>query len=701
MLRWVGRLGISIRGIGEFLVLWMTAALTLAVLAAAMSGFQLQATDETGIAELLGRAVLIAWLFGLLNAVLWPVLVRALLRVSALLVLFSLFLVNGALMVVALRVVPGAEVTYLPDALFISLILSTVTSLVSGAMAARRDSSYQLMLVRRMRRRIRRTGGGTEQTTAGLLCLQLDGLGHDVLRRAAARGDVPHLAALLRTGSHRLQPWYTDWSSQTGASQLGILHGSNHEVPAFRWLEKESGRVLVMSSPSDTHEVEHRLDPQQGLLAHDGASHGNLFTGGAEHSTLVVSTIRHSRGFRGRAGYGAYFLDPSNLVRTVLRLGAEVVRELGQGVRQRYRDVQPRVRRGGTYPFVRAFATVVETDVVVSAVAGSLLSGRSIVYADLVGYDEVAHHSGVERPETLAVLRRLDAEIGLLVTVAAAAPRPYDLVVLSDHGQSEGAPFRARYGESLEDVVRRGCDLAEPVGAPAPARRRARPEGRGAEARAALRPEPAPTVTSEHEPVVLGSGNLGLVSFPDIPGRATLDQVLERNPCLIENLVSHAGIGFVLVARDTGGSLVIGRRGSVEVDTGTVEGEDPLADFGPGALEAVRRTDGFRHVADVMVNSAYYPETDEVAAFEEQIGSHGGMGGPQGVAFLLHPVHLPRPPVTLRGAEAIHGVLQGWQRHLQGDPANALRGFDTGDDAPPAVTVPRRARPAPVADTVQ
>jgi uncharacterized membrane protein YvlD (DUF360 family) len=678
----------GVRGVGEFCVLWFSAAITLALLAAALPGFQLQSSDETGVSELLGRAVLLAWVFGILNALLWPLLVRALLRVSALLVLVALFVVNGSLMLVALRVVPEARVTYLPDALLISLVLSTVTSLVSGALAARTDDAYQLMLVRRSRRRIRRSGATAEHSTPGLLCLQLDGLGHEVLRRAVVRGDVPNLARLLRSGSHRLQRWHTDWSSQTGASQLGILHGDNTEVPGFRWYEKDTGRVLVMSSPSDTHEVEERVGQRRGLLADDGASHGNLFTGGAEHSTLVVSTVRHSRGVRGRAGYGSYFVDPSNTVRTTLRLVAEVVREVVQGLRQRRLDIRPRVRRGGTYPFVRAFATVVETDVVVAAVAGAVLEGRSIIYADLVGYDEVAHHSGVERPETMAVLRRLDAEIGLLVKVAARAARRYELVVLSDHGQSQGEPFRARYGSSLEDLVRRGCAL-DGSGRPT---RRPRAEGRGAEARAAsarvVRP-PAPPVVAEHEPVVLGSGNLGLISFPDLPGRATLEAVDALHPGLVEELLAHEGIGFVLVAREHGGSVVIGRSGSVVLATGAVHGTDPLAPFGPGALEVVRRTDTFPHVADLMVNSAYFPDTDEVSAFEEQVGSHGGLGGQQSVAFLLHPVHLPPPAVHLQGAVAVHDVLRGWQHHLQHPAPDSV----PAPESIPAGVTPAGSRP--------
>jgi hypothetical protein len=60
---------------------------------------------------------------------------------------------------------------------------------------------------------------------------------------------MPTVARWLGTGgdrpTHRLTPWRTDWSSQTGASQLGILHGSNFDVPAFRWYEKARHEVMV------------------------------------------------------------------------------------------------------------------------------------------------------------------------------------------------------------------------------------------------------------------------------------------------------------------------------------------------------------------------------------------------------------------------------------------------------------------------
>jgi hypothetical protein len=80
-----------------------------------------------------------------------------------------------------------------------------------------------------------------------------------------------------------------------------------------------------------------------------------------------------------------------------------------------------------------------------------------------------------------------------------------------------------------------------------------------------------------------------------------------------------------------------------------------------------------------MVGSFYDPMLDEGCAFEELISFHGGLGGPQTRAFILAPARLPLPSEPILGAAAVHGVLSGWRRMLQGAPADrALAGTTPG-----------------------
>ncbi|MET7575011.1 phage holin family protein [Streptomyces sp. NPDC005492] len=665
--------------IGRSVAVWAVSTVTMLVLAGILPDFKLQSADGDSATRIGVTAAFGAGAFGLLSALVWPLLVRLLLLVPALVLGLLVFVLNGSLLLIALRINPdgGLRGQVAPEtAVVVAAVMSAVASATGGALAVRDDDAYRRRLYRLADRR--RRALPPSPSSPGTVFLQLDGVGHDVLLAAVARGLMPTVAKLLGgpRPTHRLTPWRTDWSSQTGASQLGILHGSNFDVPAFRWYEKDSREVMVCNRPTSAAELQRRAishTADGGLLTADGASRGNLFSGGADEQALVLSiaTRRRGRENRSRAGYFAYFSDPANAVRTAMSFVAEVGREIGQSTRARLTKQRPRVKRGGLYPFVRAFATVVERDVVVAAVMGDMLAGRTAVYADLVAYDEVAHHSGPRSRDAAKVLGRLDRALALIGNVAEHAPRPYRIVVLSDHGQSPGETFQGRYGLTLGDLVRAGCGLPVP--------RRARRTHSGAEARAAVRAalrRPAKE-GDEHrghsdrhsEPIVLASGNLGLVSFPDVPHRMTKEEIDARHPALLTTLANHPGIGFVLVRGEEHDGLVLGAHGFQVPVAELDDKQGPLADFGPGVADAVRRTHSFPHTADIMVNSWYDPAEGEVLAFEEQIGSHGGLGGCQGKPFLLSPYALSNPVgegEDLVGAEHVHRVLRRWLRESNG-----------------------------------
>ncbi|MET8561858.1 phage holin family protein [Streptomyces flaveolus] len=692
--------------VGRSVAVWAVSTVTMLVLAAVLPDFQLQSADGDSATRIGVAAACGAGAFGLLSAVVWPLLVRLLLLVPAFVLGLLVFFLNGSLLLLALRINPSGRGEAAPEtAVIVAAVMSAVASATGAALTVRDDEAYRRRL-HRLATRSRRDRPPCP-TAPGLLCVQLDGVGHDVLVDAVRKGLMPTVGRWLSGGdgvrptseggwagdrtppadgsgrpaagrvrpTHRLTPWRTDWSSQTGASQLGILHGSTFDVPAFRWYEKDRGEVMVCNRPTSAAELQRRAighTGDGGLLTVDGASRGNLFSGGAGEQALVLSIAarRRSPANRSRAGYFAYFRDPAGAVRTALSFVAEVAREIGQSTCARLRGQRPRVGRGGLYPFVRAFATVVERDVVVAAVMGDMLAGRTAVYADLVAYDEVAHHSGPRSRDAEKVLQRLDRSLALLERVAEHAPRPYRIIVLSDHGQSPGETFHARYGLTLGDLVRAGCGLPVP--------RRAQRTRSGAEARAAVRAalrRPVEEKGEHHrpsrrsEPIVLASGNLGLISFPDVPHRMTKEEIDARHPALLTTLANHPGIGFLLVRSEEHDGVVLGAYGA-EIPLAELDDEPgPLARFGPGAADAVRRTHSFPHTADIMVNSAYDPADGEVLAFEEQIGSHGGLGGAQSHPFLLSPRELSAPAgdgEELTGAEHVHHVLRRWLSELDG-----------------------------------
>lgn len=658
----------SVHLLGRLASVVLVDALLLLLLAEVLPGFH---------ADDFGAALALSLLLGLANALVWPLLIRVALPFTVATLGLGALALNGIVLLAIAGIDQGVHVDGFWTAVVVVLALTVLSSASSAVLAL---DSGDLWYRHVVRRQLKRSELSVESDVPGILFLEIDGLAHEVLQRALRDGNAPALARWVHGGSHRLARWETDWSSQTGACQAGILHGDNRDMPAFRWWEKDRGAAIVTNHPRDAAELERRHSDGRGLLHADGASRANILSGDAPHSMLTMSTVLDRRR-QGRLGqdYFAYFASPYGVALTFMRCLGEIVVERVAAIEQRRRDVHPRIRRGGSYPLVRAFATVIQLDLQVAAVTADVLAGRPVVYTTFLAYDEVAHHSGVERPDTLAVLRRVDRAIARIASAVPHAPRPYELVVLADHGQSQGATFLQRYDESLEQLVRRlvgdgDTVVAETAGSD---------EGRGQLTAGLAELGTRPTVTgraakaiadnrgerdARHqlpegdrpEIAVMASGNLGLISFPRVPGRVTLEQLEADRPGLLDGLRQHPGIGFVLVRSAADGSVVLGAAGRHLLDRGVVEGEDPLAPFGPRAADHVRRTDAFATCPDVVVNSTYWPAVDEVAAFEELVGSHGGLGGAQSQPFVLHPVGLPWPQEEVVGSGAVHRIFCDW-----------------------------------------
>src|SRR6266516_444705 len=389
-----------------------------------------------------GGALAAAAAIAVLNALL-PPLVAALRLPFMLLIGLVLVLVLDALMLLAADSITGGDLSVgsFWSALGVALAASAIGVGLDVLLGTNDDDTYTFRVIQRI---ARRSGERTVTDAPGIVFLEIDGLALPVLQRAMRDGSAPNMARWLGDGTHRLAEWETDLSSQTGASQAGILLGSNDDIPAFRWVEKENATLMVCSAPADCAEIERRHRSGRGLLADGGASRGNLLSGEADHVILTASRIEAEK--RANPGYRAFFANGFNVMRVLVLFGWEVLLEWSAASRAKRRDVRPRGHRGGYYPFMRAALCVVVRDLIVYRVLGDMMKGRPAIYATFSSYDEVAHHSGLERADTLEALRKLDQQFGRIERARAYAARPYEIVVLSDHGQTQGATFKQRNG---------------------------------------------------------------------------------------------------------------------------------------------------------------------------------------------------------------------------------------------------------------
>jgi len=398
--------------------------------------------------------------------------------------------------------------------------------------------------------------------------------------------------------------------------------------------------------------------------------------------------------------FAAAYLRPFGFARSLVLTIGEMVKERYQAHNQRVREIHPRIDRASSYVVLRALTNVVLRDVNVRLLAEQMLAGAPVVYCDFTDYDEVAHHAGPMRSESLASLAGIDRAISALSRIASAAPRPYAFVVLSDHGQSQGETFRQRCGQSFADVVatytaecRRGNaahssrttaadDAFVEEWGPVATFLTAIGRGNGPVARLSRvvtnrrRQRHREQDTLDEIPggdvVVTTSGNLGFVYFREIGGRATVEDIAIRYPDLVDRLSRHEAIGFIVVRSQAHGVLVFGAAGINYLERERVEGVDPLQPFGPYAAAEVLRHASLPHVGDLIVNSSLDAGGD-VAAFEELVGCHGGLGGWQSDPVLVYPAawNLSEPLV---GADAVHRQLVTWlgalglrRRESQGD----------------------------------
>ncbi len=182
-----------------------------------------------------------------LNAVLPPLVAALRLPLTALIGFLLVLGLDAAMLLLAADVAP--DVLFLDDfwsALAVALLASAASTAMGAVAGIDDDDTYTLRVARRV---ARRTGKPVATDAPGIIFLEIDGLALPVLRRAIRDGNVPNMARWLTDGSHRLVEWETDLSSQTGASQAGLLLGDNDDIPAFRWVDKASGKLVVCSSP--------------------------------------------------------------------------------------------------------------------------------------------------------------------------------------------------------------------------------------------------------------------------------------------------------------------------------------------------------------------------------------------------------------------------------------------------------------------
>lgn len=612
-------------------------------------GFGVEVTEFDNI-------ILLVIFISLINSLLWPILTRIAMPFLVLTFGVGTLILNGLLLQIFAPLfdieIKGAAIILAP------LAMAAVSTIMSALITIEDDSSYYRAVLRDAEKKRK-----TEiKDYPGVIIVEIDGLSYEVLCEAVERGDMPTVKEMIDSDNYNLRMWETDLSSQTGASQAGILHGNNEGIVAFRWIEKSNGNQLMQCSGiTKVPELEHRISDGNGLLVDNGASRSNLFSGDTDNVIFTFSKILDFKKLYNNAWYSV-FSNPSNFARIIALFFADIIREIWSQIAHSIKNIRPRINRGITYIPTRAATNVFMREINTSTLIGDMMVGDvDVAYSTYLGYDEIAHHSGVRDNDAWFALREMDKQIKHLTNANKYCPRDYQFVIQSDHGQTNGATFTQRYGETFENFVKSLLPEDMTVfakmtsnedhfaGDYTPFSRKNKKIKKEKKEEQEL---------NDSEVIVLASGNLAMIYFTQWSQRLTYEELNKYFPDLIHGIINNEYVGFILVKSQEHGDLAIGKNGTYFLDSGEIEGENPLEGFGDNIVMHLKRTSSFEHTPDILVNSFYDEEADEVCAFEELVGSHGGAGGDQSKPFILYPSSWNVSDDEIIGAENIYKLLK-------------------------------------------
>jgi Type I phosphodiesterase / nucleotide pyrophosphatase len=500
----------------------------------------------------------------------------------------------------------------------------------------------------------------------GFIGIQIDGLGYYVLKGALNRRYTPFLRKLVKRKHYALHRVHIGLPATTPASQLAFFYGDNWDVPGFRWLDKDRRELRITKSAAVCAELEARArerSPRGGVLRH-GSSYCNMFSGDAESSTLTLSTIAASR--RGKLRWRDVIVFSALLFGLFLRVLVLSAWELLVELYDHLQAVHEgrRTRDEGVFPIVRAVTNVVFREIATQGCLLDIDRGVPFVYLNYSGYDEVAHHRGPNSIYAKLVLRGIDAQVKRIVRAAERAEREYDVVLLSDHGQSTTIPWEQLHGQSLTEFMLEqvASSRLHPLGADFRAKQVGRtlafsvwlrelewmlPRGLARVVQRAARwmadrlPDEAADIdwSSDAEILVAPTGSLAHVYFTHTDQALAMEDVAARHGGLLDALVAHPSIAVVASRTRAGGVEIRAARGALVLGPERerrLSGEHPLGKFIEGdELEgAIARLASMPHAGDLVLFSAREPH-GRVVNFQVEMGSHGGLHLEEQSAFVI------------------------------------------------------------------
>ncbi len=655
--------------------------LALLLATSLLPGFRL----DTGYPRWWVAVLRLPLIFALALIVLRPIMVFLTLPLNSLTLGLPSLLFNGLILYLSAHTEAAFVITNYGEAFVGTLIITGISAGITGWLGLDEAYPFFQSVIYRLGRYF---GPRSEiKPLRGLLILQLDGLSHTSLRRALNRGRMPTISAMLAKRSHRLHRWHCGIPSNTPAVQAGMLYGDRRNIPGYRWFDRQEQKLRVVTRPEDLRILENRAAASGRPLLEGGSCINSFMSGGAAKRLMTVSAVGEDSSSKRegeRADFNLFFLSPNAYTKAVMDsiwdyLAGLVLALVGLLDRDR-----PRLKFSIKRVAQQAVATAFLRNLSFFWLKQDMVRGVPVIYSNFVGYDDMAHHSGPDAYAAQISLTAFDRRLRQLRRRARRkSPIRYEIVLLSDHGQTPSMPFRILYGQTIEEALAE--IMSKITGHPMDVRLAFDPEIshtasllaelddvdesnlgwaalRGRRALRRMTPEYVDLEGGDDDPrvVVCVSGSLAHIYFTGHSAPLNLDDIRQLHPGLVEALANHPGLGLVAARRQGGDPVALCDDGVRNLITGELAGStDPLAPFDERDRWAgeLAQLMNYSDTGDLVINGAWLPDRGRIVVLEEQTSSHGGLGGRQTEPFVLLPVQWPVGGMDLESPEALHRLL--------------------------------------------
>ncbi len=475
------------------------------------------------------------------------------------------------------------------------------------------------------------------ETEPGLVLIQIDGFSSHALKEALERSEMPFLKGLLQKEYYKQYLHYPGLPSSTPSVQGELFYGIKQIVPAFNFLDRQTGKVLRMFDSEAALEIEGRLKAQgQGLLQ-GGSSYSNIFSGGAQESHFCATSFGWSHIWKDANPINFVMLAFTHLP-SLIRMIVLTVWEFILGII----DFGFSLFKGENFNkewkfiYLRSLLCILLRELVSLGVKIDIMRGLPIIHLNFIGYDEHAHNRGPSSSSAHWSLKGIDRAIEKIYHKALHCPhRSYDVWVYSDHGQEDVISYAMKYNRSVHEAVAEVFKKFDPAADLMPfdshGLKLQRARFLGLPAINENRPNVDLETPSAKKLVVASMGPTGTIYLPQ---KLSLEEM-----CLFaQQLVEQAHLPVVMLPQE-GGHLRVW----------TTEGEFILP-------QDAQKIIGVEHpllkeVTEDLVRLCHHPNAGDLTfmgykpgqkpmTFPVEDGSHGGIGPQETSGFALLPVDI-------------------------------------------------------------